>query len=193
MRWSPGRPMGPPMRTDRRRVGRGAAVLLVLTLALAACSSGDGDDGDTLGETDATPPAADTPVDSAASNDEDEADGEGDDAGSTTLPDHLPIEVAPGGEVNGVFEPVPGTAQSTWVARVLYEEGSYDDVVAFYDEHFDEIRLDVAKSGSPTRYRWSWSAAGDGSIEAGSMSLRPSDRFFGGADVLEISWMPATG
>jgi hypothetical protein len=184
--------MGPPVRSDRRRVGRGAAVLLVLTLGLGACSSGDGDDDGALAETDATPPAADTPVDSAAPDD-DEATDDGDGAGSTELPDHLPIEVAPGGEVNGVFEPEPGTLQSTWVARVLYDEGSYEDVAAFYDEYFDDSGLSVAKSGSPTRYRWSWSATSDGSIEAGSMTLRPSDSFFGGSDVLEISWTPSEG
>jgi hypothetical protein len=158
--------------------------MATLTFA-AACSDGGSNDAapDNGGtEVDATPPAP--------ANARDDVDREA--GAAVELPDHLPVEVAPGGKIDGVFEPSPGTAQSTWVARVLYPEGTYEDVAAFYDEHLTELGLDVENgSAGPTRWRWSWSASSDGTVEAGSVLLRRSDRYFGGADVLEISWTEA--
>lgn len=145
---------------------------------------GCGGDGD-LDEAVRDGGAAEATAPTLAPAEDDESDGGATDDVATDIPEHFPLEVAPGGEVQGVFEPTEGSLQDFWMVRVLYPEDDAEDVVAFYDDLLDDLGfLDQKLASRPDRVRWMTTA--DAGIV--TMKVETGDRFFPGSAILEISW-----
>lgn len=158
-----------------------SGVLAVAALAVGGCGGGDGDDDVAAG--------ASTTTTTEAVADDGAVDGTTDDGGSESpsaeVPDHLPLELAPGGQVDAVADPTEGSLQDYWFVRVLYPEDAAEDVVAFYDDHLADLGfLDQKIASRPDRVRWLTTP------ESGivTMKVDTGQTHYPDQAVLEISW-----
>lgn len=153
--------------------------LVIVLFATAACS-GQGA-AESTPATDGVSGAPDVSIGVGAS--------QGAPTGAIDLPADLPVDLPDGGEVNGVFEPVPGTAQDAWVVRVLYPADSTDSLVAFYDQWFADEGLEVLASRRDTAARWV-NQSTDSPLT--QVTINFEDAFYGGLNRLEV-WYRAEG
>lgn len=154
------------MQTTRNRFGP-VIFALTLSLTVAGCAGTPTQTGDSPGEV--APPA--------------QQGEQQEEVVTFDVPEHLPIEIAPGGQVNGLFEPVAGTAQDHWVLRVTYPEGDAAEVVAFYDQQLEGLGILDQKLEGGNSTRWTTT-----DTQIVTMTLKTGSLYYPGSAVFEVGW-----
>jgi hypothetical protein len=157
------------------RWGAHLSVAIALLIATACSGEDAGASAAATGSHDAH--------DGSALPEQSTAASQGDVAGAIDLPTDLPVDLPGGGQVQGVFEPVEGTMQDSWVVRVLYPADTSDSLVAFYDQWFADAGLDVQATRNDRVARWV-----NRSAESPLMwvTVNFEDAFFDGNNRLEV-------
>lgn len=162
----------------------GAHLSLAIALSITTACSGGG-----AGASDAATGSNDA-HDESALPEQSAAASQGALPGAIDLPADLPVELPDGGQVDGVFEPVEGTLQDSWVVRVLYPADTSDSLVTFYDEWFADAGIDVQATRNDRVARWVNQSAEN---PLTWVTINFEDAFYGGSNRLEIWYKEPEG